>query len=129
MKGMNIAKFFHFFLYGVFLLALLIVFYIIYADIDTLIAFRFVIGFVIFLILFGFFQIFLVIMNLRQLPSSIIRKRLLKFLASFAFFMALSWLANYFFKPHSVDRWDFGVPLGLALSLTLSDLMFIRNKQ
>lgn len=127
--GFNKGKYINIFLYSIFLLGLLVTFYIILTDIDTPYAFRFIIGFVIFLLLFGLFQVLLMIMNVRKMPAADISKRIVRFLGIFAFLMAVSLLSNYFFKPEGSKNWDFGIPLGVSLGIAFSDLMFVRKKK
>jgi hypothetical protein len=129
MKDINKAKFIQISLYSVFLIGLLITMLIILYDIDTPLAFSFIVGFVIFLILFVLFQLIFVILNIKQLPSVDLSRIIIKFLVAFVFFMTVTWLLNYFFRPEAMDRWDFGIPLGLALGISFADFKAIRKKQ
>ncbi|MBT2682866.1 hypothetical protein [Bacillus sp. ISL-37] len=115
-------------LYLVFLIGLLVTMSIILTDIDTPNSFRFVIGFVIFLLLFGLFQMILVIMNIKKLPGIDIKRRILKFAGTFVFLMTVSYISNYLFWPERLDNLDFGAPLGLALGITFYDLLFKKSE-
>ncbi|RSD28831.1 hypothetical protein [Mesobacillus subterraneus] len=111
-------------LYSLFFLGLSITMFIIYMDIDTSIAFMFVMGFVIFMLLFVLYQVILVMLNLRRLPRIAIGRRIMKFLGAFVLFMAVNRLADYFYRPEALDQWDFGAPLGLAFAIAFFDLIF-----
>jgi peptidoglycan/LPS O-acetylase OafA/YrhL len=111
-------------LYIVFLIGLLVAMYIVITDIDTPNSIRFVIGFVIFLLLFGLFQMILIIMNIKKLPGIDIKRRILKFTGTFVFLMTVTYTSNYLFWPERLDNLDFGAPLGLALGITFYDLLF-----
>lgn len=125
---MNKEKWINIILFSLFIVGLLITMYIIFIDLNTPYAFRFVVGFVIFMMLYALFQVLLIIMNMRKMKSGTFRKRILKFIGAFAFLMALSWVLNYFFWPEDLGNWDFGVPLGLATAFAFYDLMFIHKK-
>ncbi|MFT9600259.1 hypothetical protein [Mesobacillus sp.] len=116
-------------LYIVFLIGLLVAMYIVLTDIDTPNSLRFVIGFVIFLLLFGLFQMILIIMNVKNLPDFDVKRRILKFAGTFIFLMAASYTSNYLFWPERLDNLDFGAPLGLALGITFYDLLFKKSEE
>lgn len=110
-------------LYLMFLIGLIVTMYIILTDKDTPYSFGFVIGFVLFLLFFALFQMFNVFMNIKRLPLTDIKKRLLKFVGTFAFLMVVTWTLNYIFRPERLYILDFGIPLGLAIGMTFYDLM------
>lgn len=103
--------------------------YIILKDIDIPNSFRFVIEFVIFLLLFGLFQMILIAINVKKLTEFDIKRRILKFAGTFVFLMAVSYTSNYLFWPERLDHLDFGAPLGLALGITFYDLMFKKSEE
>ncbi len=110
-------------LYLMFLIGLTVTMYIILTDKDTPYSFGFVIGFVLFLLFFALFQMFNVFLNIKRLPLTDIKKRLLKFVGTFAFLLVVTWTLNYFFRPERLYILDFGIPLGLAIGMTFYDLM------
>ncbi|GAM14875.1 hypothetical protein [Mesobacillus selenatarsenatis] len=116
-------------LYIVFLIGLLLAMSIVLTDIDTPNSFRFVIGFVIFLLLFGLFQMILVIMSIKKLPGIDIKRRILKFSGTFVFLMTVTYISNYLLWPERLDNLDFGAPLGLALGITFYDLLFKKSEE
>lgn len=116
-------------LYIVFLIGLLVAMSIVLTDIDTPNSFRFVIGFVIFLLLFGLFQMILVIMNIKKLPGIDIKRRILKFAGTFVFLMTVTYISNYLLWPERLDNLDFGAPLGWALGITFYDLLFKKSEE
>lgn len=110
-------------LYLMFLIGLIVTMYIIVTDNDTPYSFGIVIGFVIFLLLFALFQMFIVVMNLKKLPVTDIKARILKFLGTFVFLMGVTWTLNYFLRPERLGMLNFGIPLGLAIGITFYDLV------
>ena len=116
-------------LYIVFMIGLLVAMSIVLTDIDTPNSFRFVIGFVIFLLLFGLFQMILIAINFKKLPGFDIKRRIFKFAGTFVFLMAVSYTSNYLFWPERLDNLDFGAALGLALGITFYDLLFKKSEE
>lgn len=110
-------------LYLMFLIGLIVTMYIILTDKDTPYSFGFVIGFVIFLLLFALFQMFMIVKNIRKLSVTDIKIRILKFVGTFAFLLVVTWTLNYIFRPERLYILDFGIPLGLAIGITFYDLM------
>jgi amino acid transporter len=116
------------------LLALLVVgiaitLLIVYQDIDHPYAFKFVIGFVIFLLLLPLYLTAAIFANMRKLRRNELRKRLVSFLIWFVFLSASSFLLDYLFRPSELDDWDWGIPLGLSMGITFYDLMFFGKKK
>lgn len=116
-------------LYLVFIIGLMVTMSIVIKDINTPNSFRFVLGFIMFLLLFGLFYIILVVLNVRKLPEIDIKRRIVKFTGAFVILMLGSWIANYFFYPERLGNWNFGTPLGIAFGITFYDLMFYRRKE
>lgn len=114
---------------SLFIAGTIITLFIVYKDIDTSFSFKFVIGYVIFLLLYSLFLTYLVISNLMKLQWVEIRKRLSKFIFRFILLSASLYLFNYLFRPSEIDIFDFGIPLGLSIALSFSDLMFIGKKE
>ncbi|AMM94701.1 hypothetical protein UP17_21345 [Peribacillus simplex] len=102
--------------------------FILYKDIDTSFSFKFIIGYLIYLLLYGVFSIFLVIANTRKLNWIQIRKRLFTFITWFISLSALNYLLSYFFKRSEMEVWDLGIPLGVSFGLAFFDLMSWKKK-
>lgn len=115
-------------LFIVFLAGTILTMFIIYKDIDTSLSFKFIIGYVIYLLLYSLFSILLVIVNTKKLNWIQIRKRLFTFITSFIFLSAAHYLIDYFFRHSEMDVWDFGIPLGISFGLAFSDLMAWKKK-
>ncbi|MFC7321555.1 hypothetical protein [Halobacillus campisalis] len=56
------------------------------------------------------------------------KKRLFTFIAWFISLSAAQYLIDYFLRSSAIDVWDFGLPLGLSLGMTFSDLMTWKKK-
>ncbi|SNT54711.1 hypothetical protein SAMN05444672_14635 [Bacillus sp. OK838] len=116
-------------LFIVFLAGTILTIFIIYKDIDTSLSLKFIIGYVIYLLLYGLFSIFLVIANTRKLNWIQIRKRLFTFIIWFISLSALHYLLFYFFRRSEMSPWDLGIPLGASFGLAFSDLMSWKKKE
>ncbi|KRF62725.1 hypothetical protein ASG99_23165 [Bacillus sp. Soil768D1] len=102
--------------------------FIIYKDIDTSLSLKVIIGYVIYLLLYGLFSIFLVIANTRKLNWIQIRKRLFTFITWFISLSAAYYLMYYFLKSSEMDVWDLSIPFGVSFGLAFSDLMSWKKK-
>ena len=118
----------NFILFIVFLAGTILMIFIIYKDIDTSLSLKFIIGYVIYLLLYGLFSIFLVIANTRKSNWIQIRKRLFTFITWFISLSAAHYLIYYFFKSSEMDIWGLGIPLGVSFGLAFSDLMSWKKK-
>jgi hypothetical protein len=116
-------------LFIVFLAGTILTIFIIYKDIDTSLSLKFIIGYVIYLLLYGLFSISLVIANIRKLNWIQIRKRFFTFIIWFISLSALYYLLSYFFRRSEMDVWDLGIPLGVSFGLAFSDLMSWKKKE
>ncbi|MGG4267109.1 hypothetical protein [Peribacillus simplex] len=103
--------------------------FIIYKDIDTSLSFKFIIGYLIYLLLYGVFSIFQVIVNSRKLNWIQIRKRLFTFFTWLISLSAAHYLIYYFFKSSEMDVWDLGIPLGASFGFAFFDLMSSKKKE
>ncbi|MGG4201764.1 hypothetical protein [Peribacillus frigoritolerans] len=115
-------------LFIVFLAGTILTIFIIYKDIDTSLSLKFIIGYVIYLLLYGLFSIFLIIANTRKLNWIQIRKRFFTFIIWFISLSALHYLLFYFFRSSEMYPWDLGIPLGVSFGLAFSDLMSWKKK-
>ncbi|MGG4155860.1 hypothetical protein [Bacillus muralis] len=103
--------------------------FIIYKDIDTSLSLKFIIGYVIYLLLYGLYSLFWVIANTRKLNWIQIRQRFFTFIIWFITLSALHYLLSYFFRRSVMDVWDLGIPFGVSFGLAYSDLMFRKMKE
>ncbi|WP_409305022.1 hypothetical protein [Peribacillus sp. SCS-155] len=115
-------------LFILFLAGTIVIVFIINKDIDTSLSFKFIIGYVIYLLLYVLFSIFLVIAKTKNLNWIQIRKRLFTYITWFISLSAAQYLIDYFFRHSEMDVWDFGIPLGVSFGLAFSDLMTWKKK-
>jgi len=115
-------------LFIVFLVGTILTMLIIFKDIDTMLSFIFIIGYVIYLVLYGLFSISLVIVHTRKLSWIQIRKRLFKFIFWFIFLSVEQCLIYYFFRPSGMGVWDLVIPFGVSFGLAFFDLIFWKKK-
>jgi hypothetical protein len=116
-------------LFIVFLAGTILTFFIIYKEIDTSLSLKFIIGYVIYLLLYGLFSLFLVIVNTRKLNWIQVRKRFFTFIIWFISLSATNYMIYYFFRRSEMDVWDLGIPLGISFGLAFSDLMSWKKKE
>ena len=115
--------------YTIFVVSTIITLFIVYKDIDNLFSFKFVIGYVIFLVLYLIYLIIATVINMRKLKWFDIRKRMYGFIASFVFLSGTSVIYYYFFKPAEIDYYRiFSIALGISLGVSFFDLSFFRKK-
>jgi hypothetical protein len=127
---MNNTRFYlNIFLYSIFVLSTLVVFFIIYKNIDTPFAADMVLGYVIFLFAFALYLTITAAANLRKIPKIELRKRTIKFVLLFSLFFAANSIFDLLFKPESSGLIGNIFPaLGFALGLTFLDTVFTRKE-
>ena len=103
--------------------------YILYKDIDNPFSYNFIIGYVIYLILYGLFSVTLVVGNVIKLNGDQIRKRIFTFMIWFILLTVAHFLISYLFRRSEMDAWDVGVPLGVSFAMVFSDLMSWKQGQ
>ena len=114
----------------VLLISTIIVGFIVYKDIGNKVAIGFVIGYVIFILLFLFYLIIIAIFKLRKLKGRVIRKRLIKFSIYFITVLALSYILNYFFRPEKAEILrSIGTAFGVAFGIAFGDIVFSKMEE
>ena len=117
-------------LYTIFVVSTIITLFIVYKDIDNLFSYKFLIGYVIFLVLYLIYFIIATVINMRKLKWFDIRKRMYRFITSFVFLSGTSIIYYYFFKPAEIDYYRiFSIALGLSIGVAFFDLSFSLNEQ
>ncbi|WP_199621991.1 hypothetical protein [Paenibacillus alkalitolerans] len=99
-----------------------------YKDIDTPLAFKFLVGYVIYLVLYALYLTSAILINMRKLTWIEISKRLFTFIISFIFLSGSLFLFNYIFRPSEIDVGDLIIPLGLSVGIAFFDLMIFGKK-
>jgi len=109
-----------------FIIGTIISLFIVYKDIGSSSAFKFLMGYL-FLTFFLLLYIpFIIILNSRKLKWVEVRKRLFKFIALCVLFGGL----NYVFRPSNIDLFrEFSIALGLAFSASFIDVTFLKKKE
>lgn len=115
-------------LYGIFTAATIIAFIIVYKDIDSSIALKFLIGYL-FLVLFLLLYVPLItIINSKKLSKAEVRERLVKFLVWFLLLGAVGYGFDYIFRPSKVDLLrEFSIALGIAFGISFIDVTFLKK--
>ncbi len=125
----NATLFFTKILYVIFILGTIVSLLIVYKDIDSSIAFKFLMGYL-FLIFFLLLYVpFITILNSRKLKWVEIRKRLFKFIALFILFGTLNYGFDYVFRTSNIDLFrEFSIALGLTFSISFIDITLLKRE-
>jgi len=115
-------------MYTLGIVGLIITLFIVYKNINNSFATVFVLGYVIFLVLFLFYFVIGTILNLGKIEWVDIRKRLYKFIISFVLISCLGLTYYYLKKPSEINFHKvLFLPLAISLGSAFSDLPFIRK--
>ena len=115
-------------IYTLGIVGLIITLFIVYKNINNSFATVFVLGYVIFLVLFLFYFVIGTILNLGKIELVDIRKRLYKFIISFVLISCLGLIYYYLKKPSEINFHKvLFLPLAISLGSAFSDLPFIRK--
>ena len=118
------------FLYVIFGVSTAGLIFIMIKNIDSPLAFKFVIGYLIFLLVFFIYLVTITVMGMRKLKRYNIRKRLVKFLLWFIGLGAATYIFNFIFhRPYQGPIEVLDVPLGMALGLAFMDLLFFKDDE
>jgi hypothetical protein len=103
--------------------------FIVYKDIDSDIAFKFLTGYLFFTLFLLLYVPFITILNSRKLKWVEIRKRLIKFTVLFILFGALNYVFDYIIRPSNQDLFrEFSIAAGLAFGISFIDVIFLKKK-
>lgn len=116
-------------LYGTYLVATIVSLYISYSDLDSNMAFNFVLGYLFFTFLMLIYIPITVLMNVLLLKWVDIRKSLFKFLTLFILFSVSNLALNYIFRPASIDVLrNLSVSFGISFGVAFFDFLFLGRK-
>ena len=116
-------------LYVLAVIGTIISLFIVYKDIDSIFAIRFLMGFLYFVFFMLLYIPFITVINSRKFQGAEIRKRLLKFIVLFISFGVSNYVFDYFFRPSNIDFFrEFSVPLGLSFGIAFIDATFLKSK-
>lgn len=116
-------------IYGLVIMGMILTLYIIYTDLDAVLASGFVVGYAIFLVLSFIYFVIVTFLRLKNLDGISVKKRMFKFLIYFVVLSGLNYLVYLGFKPAEMDLYKvFPLPLGLSIGLSFLDLMFFEEK-
>lgn len=111
-----------------FIIGTIIVFFIIYKDIDNGITLKFLRGYMILTFFVLIYFPIITIINLRKLKWVKIRRRFLKFLFLFLLFGALNYIFDYILRPTKIDLLrEFSIAFGSAFGISFIDITFSKK--
>lgn len=129
MKRITI-QFFTRILYLLFAVGTIVSLIIVYKDIDSSLAFKFILGYLFFTLFLLLYVPFVTILNSRNLSRVEIRKRLFRFIALIILFTAINYGFDYVFRPSNKDLVrGFSIALGLSFGISFFDIIFSKEKQ
>lgn len=112
------------FMYILFILGAIATTFIIYKNINNEFADKFVIGYLIIVLLLApLYFLFISILNMRRLSGAEIRKRFLKFICMFILYSVSILVLDYFFRPSKIDFLrTCSISLGVSYGMSFYDL-------
>lgn len=116
-------------LYGTFMIATIITFFIVYKNIDNDISFKFLLGYV----CFSFFMVIYIpvitLINTRNVKGRQITKGIVKFISLLILFTALTYAIDYIIRPFEISLVTiFSTSVGLSFSITFFHTIFLKEK-
>lgn len=115
--------------YILFLVMTVISLFIIYKDIDSSIAYKFVVTYVVFTFFMLLYIPLIVMINLKKLKWNEVRKSILNFIILFSLFGAMNYGLDYIFRPSEIDLLrEFSTAFGLAFGISFIDVIFLKKK-
>ena len=111
-------------MYILFSLGAIVTTFIIYKNINSEFADKFVIGYLIIVfLLVPLYFLFISILNMRRLNGVEIRRRLLKFIGRFILYSVLILVLDHFFRPSKIDLLrTCSISLGVSYGMSFYDL-------
>ena len=126
----NIILIFTRILYTLFLIGTIIALFIVYKQIDSGLAFKFLMGYLFLAIFMVLYIPFITIINSRRLKWLELKKRLIKFITLFLLFGSLNYILDWIFRPLNVNLIkNFSVALGLAFGISFIDVTFFKKER
>jgi len=117
-------------LFILFAIGTIISLWIAYKDVDSSIAFKFLMGYLFFALFLLLYIPVITILNLKKLKWVGIRKRLFKFITLFILFGTLNYIFDYVVRPSNIDLFrEFSSGLGLALGISFIDVTFLKKQE
>lgn len=126
----NVVLIFTRILYVLFAISTIISLFIAYKDINSKIAFRFLIIYLFFTFFMLLYVPFITFLNSRKFKWVDIKKRLLKFIVLFILFVASNYFLDYFFRPSNISIYRVvSIALGISFGISFVDITFSNNKK
>ncbi len=117
----------HIILQALFVVSTIITVLLVYNIIKVQFAMKFVVGYVVFLLIYSIYLFYRFILNARKLKWIGLRSRVVKFIAYFIVFSAINYVVNYMFRPASILSGS-TISFGTAFGFSFYDLMFTKKQ-
>ncbi|OCA92861.1 hypothetical protein [Pseudobacillus wudalianchiensis] len=113
-----------------FLVSTIFLLFMAYKDFDGPYAFKFVAGYLIYLLIMAVYLLTVMIMSIRKLNKIEIRKKMFKFMSLFLLLSTISYMFNYFFQPARDHSYGFlFTSLGFSLGVTFIGSTLFREEE
>lgn len=127
----NVLQNINYVIYALFIIGTIITLVVIYKNIDTPLTFKFVIGYVFFILISFLYFVSVTILRMKNLKCLEIRKRLFNFIVWFIAFYTFNFILRLAFNyPSKGILGDISVALGMSIGIAFFDLVFSnKNKK
>ncbi|MER2225458.1 MAG: hypothetical protein ABS916_00260 [Carnobacterium sp.] len=116
-------------LYGLFLLATIVTFFIVYKNIDNAISFKILIGYLFLTFFMLVYVPFIALVNTRNFKRVYIRKRIVKFIIIFILLSAVNYFFDSIMRPSKINLFSiFSTTLGISFGIAFSGIIFFKDK-
>ncbi len=116
--------------YIIFMIGTIITMFIVYKNIDSRFAFKFLMSYLFLAFFLILYVPFITILNSRKLKWPEIRKRLFRFISLFIIFGTLNYSIDYVFRHSNINLFrEFSTAIGLAFGISFIDVTFLKSKE
>ena len=116
-------------LYGLFLSATIVTFFIIYKNIDNAISFKILVGYLFLTFFMLIYVPFTALVNIRNFKWVYIRKRIFKFITVFILLSTLNYFFGYVMRSSKIDLFNvFSTSFGISFGIAFSEIIFFEDK-
>ncbi|WP_407370635.1 hypothetical protein [Carnobacterium sp.] len=116
-------------LYGLFLSATIVTFFIIYKNIDNAISFKILVGYLFLTFFMLIYVPFTALVNIRNFKGVYIRKRIFKFITVFILLSTVNYFFGYVMRSSKIDLFNvFSTSFGISFGIAFSEIIFFKDK-
>lgn len=107
----------------------IITFWVVSKEINNIVAIRFVVAYIIFLLVSVLYMMGMSLIRLKNLKWSEVKNRLIRFIMIGIAFSTLNYCADYFFMPDRIDLLkNISIAFGSSFGINFFDLIYSKSK-